>query len=99
MRFHMMLRDSPDQVKEHLHNQPKSDFLSTEFLHVTLDLMGKHCPIIFPMVWLSFSRNNACKNAGFLEPVLAANAHFTDSICLHRIMLFVENEREPSEQK
>ena len=27
-----------------------------------------------------FSRNNACKNAGFSEPVLVANALFADSI-------------------
>ena len=42
--------------------------------------MGKHCPLIFTQLFcFSFSRNNACKNAGFPEPALVANVHFADS--------------------
>ena len=47
---------------------------------MTLDLTGNHCPVIFTAVFFSFSRNNACKNTGFPEPALAANARFAEFI-------------------
>ena len=34
----------------------------------------------FLLFCFSFSRNNACKNAGFPEPAMVANAWFADSI-------------------
>ena len=82
---------------------------------MTLDLTGKHCRVIFSAVLFSFSRNNACKNAGFSEPAMAANAHFADSIVwknkcfvwkdaarkktVFLHKLVMENERENSELK
>ena len=42
--------------------------------------MAKHCPVIFSAVlFFCFSRNNACKSAGFPEPALAAEVGFADS--------------------
>ena len=44
---------------------------------MTLDLTGKHCHVILSAVLFL---DNACKNAGFREPAMAANTHFADSI-------------------
>ena len=44
----------------------------------TLPVIFFHCFVFFLLLLLLFSRNNACKNAGFPGPALAANAPFAD---------------------
>ena len=51
-------------------------------------LIGKHCHAFFSVVCFSFSRNNACKNAGFPEPAMVANASFADSIVWRNKLIF-----------
>ena len=80
---------SDHNVKGHFNKQHKWLFRPFIFLplnelnlYVTLDLTGKHFLVIFAAVLCFFLllRNNACRNAGFPEPALTANARSADSI-------------------
>ena len=59
-------------------------------MHVTLDLTGKHCPVILLLFCFSFLRNNA----GFPEPALAANVRFADFIVYKKSFVWKERRQE-----
>ena len=58
-------------IKGWMHNHLLSNvgpFFSpdlSQFFHVGLVLVNKHCPVFFSLVCSSFSRNNLCQNLSF----------------------------------